>query len=147
MAWSRRRKSLVLALAVLVLAALVPMWFKPVSPLRNAYDQIHEGMNFVQVSEVLEQCGCSNPRSGLSVSLEIGSTEAQIHILTMPTTLTYEGADGETLAVRCEGLLIGFEHGQRSFVENGNVVGKEYHSGIELKLRRLWERIRRMLHW
>jgi hypothetical protein len=124
MAWSRRRKWFVLVLGLVALAAI---WLWPVSPLRNAYNQIREGMRDRQVGEVVERCGCSkyfkNPG---------------LHQLDM---LTYQGADGETLTIRfnLEGQRSGM--GATHFTD-GHVVGKEYHSAFEAKLRGLWELLR-----
>jgi hypothetical protein len=87
----------------------------------------------------------SKPRNGLLVSL-LSSTQVRIETLATPHTLTYFGADGETLTVRWEGRFSRFNHGHGLFAE-GHVVGKEYHSHIEAKLRGLWNRLRRMFHW
>jgi hypothetical protein len=144
MAWSRRRRWFVLALATLVLVAFVPMWLRPVSPLRDAYNQIRKGMDFVQVTEVLERCGWNKRLYGEAFSIG-NSTGAHIETIATPDTLTYEGADGETLTIRCEGRPL-FMSAYR-YILDGHVVGKEYHSGIELKLRSLWDRLRQMLHW
>src|SRR5262249_31307482 len=122
---SRRRKCFVLVSAALLLAAFVPTWFKPVSPLRDAYNQIREGMNAVQVGELVERCRSKHRNPGLTVSqLSIrGAT---------PDRMTYECADGETLTIRWEGPVLGLDRG-------GHVVGKEYHSAIEAKLRDWWD--------
>jgi hypothetical protein len=56
MAWSKRRKYLLIA-TVLVLVAYAAIWLQPVSPIRDAYNQIRVGMNVVQFTEVLERCG------------------------------------------------------------------------------------------
>jgi hypothetical protein len=146
MPWSRRRKWFVLILGLAVIAAI---WLWPVSPLRNAYNQIRVDMNAVQVAEVLERCGWSKYRAPgrftgrgdpvvhayLSLHYFSGAgieTESDYY----KDTLIYRGADGETLTIRWDLLIIG-----------GHVLGKEYDSGIWVKLRGLCDRLRRMLHW
>jgi hypothetical protein len=118
MAWSRRRSRFVLILAVLGLVAFAAIWLQPVSPLRNAYNQIRVGMNGEQVGKVLEG----------RTSRIFGAFAAGGYI-----GLTHQGADGETLTICWDA--------------GGHIVGKEYHSGIEMKLRSLWDRLRGMLHW
>jgi hypothetical protein len=157
MTWSKRRKWLVLILAVLVLPALAAMQLRPVSPLRNAYNQIRRGMNAGQVAEVLERCGWNKYRPPWQLSgdwkpvgyvyfslfglsgVEFNTRGARVDML------TYQAADGETLTIRWE-VPADWEDAQLVIPE-GHVVGKEYQSGFEKKLRALWDRLRGMLHW
>jgi hypothetical protein len=162
---SRRRKSVLLILVVLFLALLVAAWLQPVSPLRTAYDQIRVGMSAVQVAEVLERCGWRKypkPVPPELLNLEalegkVGGTYLSLFGFGFSDTgiravngnyrdiLTYQGADGDTLTMIWEGPVDG-DLGPPLFAE-GHVIGKEYHSGAELNLRALWDRLRGMLNW
>jgi hypothetical protein len=140
------------------MVALAAMWLQPVSPLHNAYNQIRVGMNAVQVEEVLERCGWGKYRKPASPGLITGGRDVAkpyfslfalsgTEILMLGVrmdTLTYQGADGETLTIFWAGKWSDWEHGQPL---DGHVAGKEYHSGIGLKLRDWWNRLRRTLHW
>jgi hypothetical protein len=125
MAWSRRRKWFVLIPTVLVLVLFVAAWLQPVSPMRNAYDDIRIGMNGEEVAEVLDR------RLFLGAGADIGA-----NIGGSSRTLTFGGAGREALTIRWDWPHDGAE---------ALVVGKEYHSAFEAKLLALWEQLRRML--
>jgi hypothetical protein len=151
LAWSRQRKCFVPISAVLVLVAFGTMQFWPISPTRAVYDHIRVGMNVEQVAEVLEQCGWSQYRSPrlpwdwplLIVAGRGIETELLIGPRNYGGTLHYEGPGGETLSIRWDEPWE-YDQLRNTYVFPGHVVGKEYHSGIELKLRALWDRLWRM---
>jgi hypothetical protein len=146
MAWSRWRKWFLLILAILFLVLLVAAWLQPVSPLRNAYNQIRKGMSVVQVEEVLKRCGWSKYRNGGGpvgggdpTYFSLGAGIERVDFMPVDT-LMYRDASGETLTIHWEGPW-DWDQAQGLSL-TGHVVGKEYHSG-----RGLWEQLRRMLHW
>jgi hypothetical protein len=116
MAWSRRRKWFVLISVVLVLVALGLVRLQPVSPLSKAFDQIRMGMTVEEVRDTLKRCGCGNYQRGIGIGTDI-----------------YAGASGEELTVRWA-MPLDWDHLQ-ALMPPRHVVGKEYHSGIAIKLR------------
>jgi hypothetical protein len=124
----------VFLLGIILVAA---MWFRPGSPLHNAYDKIRVGMNVAHVEEVLKRYGLTKYSSygGTYFSLEAGIERVPF----IPAdTLMYRDASGETLTIHWLGPW-DWDQAQGLSL-TGHVVGKEYHSGW-------WDRLTRMLHW
>jgi hypothetical protein len=136
------------------------LWLQPVSPLRNAYNQIRVGMNVAQVAEVLKRCGWSkydrpwllygrvadhptDPTYSLVGAIKAAGME-RVDDMQLDT-LMYQGASGETLTIRWEGPWDWDR--VRDLTRRGHVVGKVYDSGIDKKLRDWWDRLRAMLRW
>jgi hypothetical protein len=109
---------------------------QPVSPIRNAFEQIRVGTNVVQVATVLERCGWNKYRKpGLWLTggrvpapadayCELCLFSGQgIETVSHHDTLTYQGASGETLTIRWEGPD-DWEHMQRLIAERGTLSGR-----------------------
>ncbi len=118
------------------------MRLRRVSRLCHAYNQIRVGMSCDEVGQALERYGWLRARkiSGIEpfMSLVPGAGLE---------TDEYEAVDGEKLTIEWKSAPWTFSYPMQDMPYQRHVIGKEYHSGIEAKLRDLSDRIRRMLHW